>query len=111
MVSVRLRQGDECQSFDARRRGQAIVECRERDRLASLAQQVHGAGELHGVARAETVANEQPLGVGRQLRSEFHKNPGGQIPVQPFQRAITLGCRERAFAFAAGECGGDFDGG
>jgi hypothetical protein len=57
------------------------------------------------------VPDEQHLGVGGQLRSEFHENPGGKIGVQTLQRTIALGCRERSFAFAAGKRRGDFDGG
>jgi hypothetical protein len=57
------------------------------------------------------VPDEQHLGIGGQLRSEFNENAGGKIGVQPFQRTIAFGCRERSLAFAAGECGDDFDGG
>ena len=55
--------------------------------------------------------DQQHLGVGSQLRSEFHENPGGKIGVQSLQPTIAIGCRERSFAFAPGERRGDFDGG
>ena len=54
--------------------------------------------------------DQQRLGVGGQLRSEFHENPGGKIGVEPFQSTIALGRRERAFAFAPGKGRGNLDG-
>lgn len=54
--------------------------------------------------------DEQPLGVDGQLRREFQQDPGGQVVVQPLQRTIPLGYRERALACAAGKRRGDFDG-
>jgi hypothetical protein len=56
------------------------------------------------------VSDEQPLGLGGQLRREFHENPGGEIGVEPFQRTIALGRRERAFACAPGKGRSNLDG-
>ena len=104
-----LRKGNDRQPFSTRGRGQASVECGERHLLAGLAAQVQAAGELYRVSRAQRMPEEQSLGVGGQLRGQFHENPGGKIGVQPFQPTITLGRRERAFALAAGKSGGDLD--
>ena len=105
-----LRKRDDSQSLSTRGPRETIVECCERDALASFALQVQAAGELYSVARAQAVPDEQYLSVGCQLRCEFHENPGGKVGVQPFQRPIALSRGERSFAFAAGKRRGDFDG-
>jgi hypothetical protein len=56
------------------------------------------------------VSDQQRLGVAGQRRGEFHENPGGEIGVEPFQRTIALGRRERAFAGTPGKGRGDLDG-